>query len=235
MGPGALIASAVVHCALVACGALLWSSRVSRTPEDAEVEVAFDEAPRRSASGEASPDGRPAEELSKLRDPAAPVVPSGGEARARPDVGTPGRGGSRDGQRATNLQSRVAPLTLERDPTNHLTRSELSRLRSARQRRTWDDRRATPQPMELDFVASGRGRQAARRPLALASPNQGTVNGALPTLAGASPGAWWSRAIHTSPTSSCGTQACKRCSGCSSSMPWRSRPWSVFSPCCCGR
>jgi TonB family protein len=81
------------------------------------------------------------------------------------------------------------PLTLERNPLNHLERSELSRLRTSRRRQSWDDRRATPNPMELDFVASGKGRVAARRPIAPSTPNQGAAHGATPTLHGASPGA----------------------------------------------
>jgi TonB family protein len=43
--------------------------------------------------------------------------------------------------------------------------------------------------MELDFVASGRGREPLRRPLALSSPSQGSVSGAVPTQSGGTPGA----------------------------------------------
>lgn len=189
MGPGALVASALVHCFLVACGAYLWSSRASLPAEDVLVELAVEEAhPAEPAEGRETPDGRATSDTQRLRDPEAPAIPPGGEARARPDVAARGRGGSLDGQRATNLSSRVAPLTLERNPLNHLERSELARLRTARHRRSWDDRRATPNPMELDFVASGRGRLAMRRPLAPSSPNQGAAHGAMPTLEGASPG-----------------------------------------------
>jgi TonB family protein len=188
MGPGALIASAIAHCVLVASGAFLLSSRASQAPLESDVEVLLEAAPTPGV-GAAAPDARFTKVSEPVRDPEAPRVPAGGELHARPDVGAPGRGGTRDGQRATNLASTVAPLTLERDLPNALSRSELSRLRTARQRRSWDDRRATPNPMELDFVASGRGRDALRRPLALASPNQGSERGAVPSLVGARPGA----------------------------------------------
>ncbi|HEY8943775.1 MAG TPA: energy transducer TonB, partial [Polyangiaceae bacterium] len=83
----------------------------------------------------------------------------------------------------------IDPLTLERDTPNHVGRSEVQRLRVARLRRTRDDRRATPNPMELDFVASGRGWQSLRRPVAAMSPRQGGRIGGVPSLEGSSPGA----------------------------------------------
>mgnify|MGYP006155941201 CR=1 FL=1 len=48
---------------------------------------------------------------------------------------------------ATNLASSIDPIALERDPETQRDRSQVSRLRTAWQRESRDDRRATPAPM----------------------------------------------------------------------------------------
>lgn len=188
--PGALIASALAHCVLVAAGASLFAGRVLFAPPADDVEVVLEEVPSARGDGVSAARGedRTASEVEE-RDPRVePPAPRGG-AVARPDRDRSGRGGPRQGERAANLASNVDPLTLERDPLNHPLRSETQRLRSGRQRRSWDDRRATPNPMELDFVATGKGRVAERRPFASATPDRGALHGGAPTLAGAAPGA----------------------------------------------
>src|ERR1051326_4119857 len=104
MGPGALIASAIAHCVLVASGAFLLSSRATPAPQEGDVEVLLETAPTPGV-GVAAPDARFTKVSQPVRDPEAPRVPAGGELHARPDVGAPGRGGTQDGQRATNLAS----------------------------------------------------------------------------------------------------------------------------------
>jgi len=185
--PGALIASAVAHCVLVASGAWLWAGQSEVPPQNPSLEVEIEEAePPREVR---VPSGKSQLAHVEITRSPEPVSPGGGEHAPRPDVGTPGRGGSREGDRASNLSSSIDPLTLEREPPNHLRRSEVQRLASARVRRTRDDRRATPHPMELDFVASGRGHLALRRPPADFTPAAGFASGAVPLKAGAIVGA----------------------------------------------
>lgn len=185
-GLGALIASVVVHSTLIVLGARLLSNRYSVEEVELPVELSVEtfRGPGTDNLGVGTSPARPVQVPESL--PEAPVP--GGAHTPRPDSGKPGRGGSRTGERASNLSSSIDPLTLERDTPNQLRLSEVQRLRVARVRRTRDDRRATPNPMELDFVATGRGWHAIRRPSARTSPSQGTEAGGVPLLAGTSPG-----------------------------------------------
>ncbi len=181
--PSALVASVTAHCIVFALGALLWSAR-STPREERTIEVQLDSDAEHTPGGLAFSNGVSA---SEVRDPAPPLLPApepGGGLVARPDLQRRGRGGQ-PGERATNLASNIDPLTLERDPLNHLTQSEVQRLKTARQRRSLDNRRATPHPMELDFVVSGRGRVALRRPVSTLMPSSGGPRGAVPALLGA--------------------------------------------------
>src|SRR5260221_6228495 len=97
----------------------------------------------------------------------APIVPEaaatrtsagGGPVERHPDTERGGRGGSRTAREAaTNLASSIDPITLETDPLTHLDRSQVSRLRTAAERRSWDDHRSTPNPMQLTFLATAAG------------------------------------------------------------------------------
>jgi TonB family protein len=184
--PGAFVASVAAHCIVFALGALLWSTR-GGPHEEGAIEVLVEPAPELAKGGLAAEPGAANRESQPVQDLATPPPDPGGGVVARPDLERRGRGGH-PGERATNLASSVDPLTLERDPLNHLTRSEVQRLKTAPQRRSLDDRRATPHPMELDFVVSGRGALALRRPIALAVPNAGAPYGAAPAVLGSTPG-----------------------------------------------
>lgn len=180
--PGALIASVLVHVTLIASGAWVLTSRNVPPEELASIDIVVD-----------SPPGDGSAAIGVGRSPGPPVpVPEerpdaptgGGQHLARPDSGKPGRGGIRPGERASNLSSSIDPLTLERDPLNHFGKSEVQRLRVGRVRRSKDDRRATPNPMQLEFVASGRGHQNLRRPVAATAPSRGGALGGVPLRAG---------------------------------------------------
>lgn len=173
--------SVVLHVAGIGLGAwLLHQSLSQRRLEEAaprSVEVTLEDSevslPTVSAAGlagvadpEAEPRDRPA------------VGPLGGERTPRPDIADPGRGGTTEAsERALNLADSVDGLSLDRDPLNRLDRSQVQRLRTADHRASHDDRRATPNPMELSFVASGSGKLALRRPAAATNPSRGMATG----------------------------------------------------------
>lgn len=180
--------SFVAHGLLLTFGALLIShslrTRSAPPPEPiipwgGEFEV---ELPRfdPSASDQERESEVPPEELE-------PTLPGGGPLTRHPDTEQPGRGGSKTApEAATNLDSHIDPITLETDATTHLDRSQVQRLRTASARRSWDDHRSTPSPMQLTFLATGKGRLAERRALAANAPGSitGTVAASLGGVAG---------------------------------------------------
>jgi TonB family protein len=112
------------------------------------------------------------------------VVTGGGVHEKRPDLDRSGHGGDRRSPEATNLASSVDPVTLERDLLTHFDNSQVQRIDSAAKRRSRDDRRATPSPMELTFLATGRGKLAERRVPANYNPALGTRSGESPAQVG---------------------------------------------------
>ena len=191
---GALVTSALLHLALVAGGAWLLHRSLAQHPSqpatDAtptiDVVLSDDglELPPMSAGGVAGPSDPVAE-------PVLPVVSGafGGERPARPDIPEPGRGGSAETREAAlNLADSVDGLSLDRDPMNRLDRSQLQRLRTGAERETRDDRRATPNPMELSFLVSGHGKLALRREPAPRDPSRGTSAGGVARERGATLG-----------------------------------------------
>lgn len=189
-GTGALATSVVLHVAALGFGAWLLhrslQAPAGSPAETRQVEVSLEEEhgfslPTVSAQGlrgEVDPAAVPREE------PAS--APLGGERTPRPDIDDPGRGGTREAsERALNLADSVDGLSLDRDPLNRLDRSQVQRLRTGELRESLDDRRATPNPMELSFVASGNGRLALRRPPADTNPSRGAANGGVAASEGA--------------------------------------------------
>ena len=113
----------------------------------------------------------------------------GGRHAPRPDMERAGRGGERtSAEPATNLASSIDPIALERDPETERARSQVSRLRTAWQRESRDDRRATPTPMELTFLATGGGHIQARRAYAPTDPARGIVSGGIASALGSRTG-----------------------------------------------
>ena len=104
----------------------------------------------------------------------------GGATVARVDTGTLGAGGTTMGAKATNLEAYAEDLNLNPDLLSHLERDQVQRLRTARLRTTHEDRRATTNPMELTFLASGKGELQERRPDSPKNPSRGTLASPLP-------------------------------------------------------
>jgi TonB family protein len=132
-------------------------------------------------------------------------VTSGGRHTPRPDLEAPGRGGERtSAEPATNLVSSIDPIALERDPDTQRERSQVSRLRTASQRESHDDRRATPMPMELTFLATGAGHVRARRAFSATDPARGIVSGDIASALGSKVGGQGATATGAEPDAAVG-------------------------------
>lgn len=99
----------------------------------------------------------------------------GGSTVARIDTGTAGRGGSAAGETAVNLAAIDDAMKRSPDLRSHLDRDQDQRLKTAKLRTTHEDRRATTNPMELTFLASGTGEHQERRANAPVDPSRGSL------------------------------------------------------------
>jgi TonB family protein len=132
-------------------------------------------------------------------------VTTGGRHAPRPDLEAPGRGGERtSAEQATNLTSSIDPIALERDPETQRDRSQVSRLRTASYRESRDDRRATPTPMELTFLATGAGHVRARRAFSASDPARGIVSGSVASTLGTKVGGQGATATGAEPDAAVG-------------------------------
>ncbi len=203
--PSALVASVALHAVLLGGGAWFLARSLGpgtvSEPVDRTVEVTVVEEGLRHSSEcctqAGQRDGTVVEPgIATAGAESAPEV-QGGVLLARPELDRAGRGGTRDSRdQALNLADSVDGVTLNRAALDRRDRSQLQRLQTAVQRRSRDDRRATPNPMQLTFVASGDGRRHERRPSARFDPDQGRRTGALPSRlggrrGGSDPGPGW--------------------------------------------
>ena len=131
-----------------------------------------------------------AERAPRPDDPSIPPHASGDEPTPRPDLARAGRGGTREvTSPAVNLAAHDDAIALARSMQSRLDRSQIPRIDAGDHRASLDDRRATLQPMEVTFLASGHGERAERRPVAEHDPSRGARASGLPGTLGASPGA----------------------------------------------
>jgi TonB family protein len=114
------------------------------------------------------------------------TVPStfGGATVPRIDTGSPGTGGHVTGARATNLAAMNDDMKRDMDLLSRLDRDQVQRLKTASRRTTHEDRRATTHPMELTFLATGKGEHAERRPNSPSDPSRGSMASAAPSVIG---------------------------------------------------
>ena len=178
----ALHGFALVVGAWLVSRSLLDESEAGRAPaKGVEVDVAVDglDLPPMSKAGIAG-----APERAQIPEPRL-VVAGGGEHVPRPEQRRAGRAGSSESpQPALNLADSDDGLTLNRDALNRFDRSQLQRLHTSPERRSLDDRRATPTPTELSFLATGPGRVLERRPVASSNPSNGSRSGGEPSALG---------------------------------------------------
>lgn len=120
-------------------------------------------------------------------------VPSGGSLVARVDQDRRGRGGD-DAvrERALNFADQDDRITRMQGSMTHLELSQLPRIDTGKSRRSWEDQRASREPMELTFVAMGdSGVIEERRREAKFDPGMGLLSSAARNRAGAKLGSAW--------------------------------------------
>ncbi|MBS2015239.1 MAG: energy transducer TonB [Deltaproteobacteria bacterium] len=108
----------------------------------------------------------------------------GGATMARVDTGSLGKGGTPSGEKAVNLASIDDAMKKSPDLRSHLDRDQDQRMRTAKFRTTHEDRRATTNPMELTFLATGSGEQQERRANAPVDPSRGSLIAPRASVAG---------------------------------------------------
>jgi TonB family protein len=119
----------------------------------------------------------------------APRVISGSGV-AHLDRGTEGRGGDATArERALNFADDTDRSSLSPDALSRLDRDQLQRLRVARSRASWEDRRSTTHPGELTLVTTGPGSIRERRPSAAWAPSRGALDSPAPRVEGGDLGA----------------------------------------------
>ncbi|MDP9000105.1 MAG: energy transducer TonB [Myxococcota bacterium] len=110
---------------------------------------------------------------------------AGGDVVAHLDRSSPGHGGdTRVSAAAINVADRDDRMRLSPDPLSRLDRDQLQRLRVARVRQSWEDRRSTTHPMELTLIVSGSGTVIERRAPAPFAPSRGLLKSPLASVRG---------------------------------------------------
>jgi TonB family protein len=201
-----LAGSVLLHASLLSGGAWLLARSLRTTPAAplARASQPLVELDAEVALPEVEAAGPESDEPSML--PAPLEVAVGGRHAPRPDLQAAGRGGERtSAEAATNLASSIDPLALERDPETERDRSQVSRLRTAWHRESRDDRRATPTPMELTFLATGAGHLRARRDAAASDPARGIISGEVATTVGSKAGGAGASDTGTDPSAALGS------------------------------
>ncbi len=113
----------------------------------------------------------------------------GGAQEAQLDDARHGRAGvATSSDRPTNLSDRDEQMHLTSDLINRLDFDQQQRIRSAHDRETWEDRRASREPMELSFLASGKGQRAERRSPTESDPSRGARASESPSVKGSAVG-----------------------------------------------
>ena len=113
----------------------------------------------------------------------------GGAPEAKLDDAKHGRGGVPTTiEQPTNLSDRDERVHLTPDLRNRLDVDQQQRIKSSTDRATREDRRASKEPMELSFLASGDGKRAERRPPTDSDPSRGARMSAPASVRGAALG-----------------------------------------------
>jgi Gram-negative bacterial TonB protein C-terminal len=179
-----LVGSLVAHVAVVsAVGWIAYRSLAAREAREAERRAAFAPAAVIAIELPGVAEGSLVTDHEVIPEGTTPST-YGGSAVARVDTGAAGAGGDTTGARATNLAAMDDAMKLDTDLLSRLDRDQVQRLKTAPLRTTHEDRRATTHPMELTFLATGRGEHAERRPDSAADPSRGSLNASAPSVVG---------------------------------------------------
>jgi TonB family protein len=118
----------------------------------------------------------------------------GGDVVARLDTASQGHGGEvTSSLRALNLADKDDRMRLSPDLLSRLDRDQLQRLRVARRRASWEDRRSTTHPTELTLVVTGPGEVRERRDMSTFAPSRGELASRPASVRGAELGVAISR------------------------------------------
>lgn len=136
-----------------------------------------------------------------------PIELGGPESAQNVDRSVAGGGGDgRASEDGVLLAMNVDDVRLQDAPWNAVGVAQVQRIRTDASRASWDDRRATPNPHDQPFLATGTGSHRERRRVSILEPNEGapraparsaegrepsveSPDGAAPTLGTSGPGA----------------------------------------------
>jgi TonB family protein len=127
----------------------------------------------------------------KSETPPSPELALAGGAKVEhPDEANAGKGGDPDAiAKARNLAPRADEDTVASQLRDDLLREQENRLKTSLLRESDIDRREALEPMELTFVASGKGFRYDRKPVAKSDAAFGTPTNAPPSVLGGALGA----------------------------------------------
>lgn len=170
----ALVASLALHAATLAGARLMRGTPVAPRSPQTIVPVALDWV----AHGDLLQPGMPGDPKAVPPKKEDARASSGVAREARPDTRDRGRGGTKESTEAAHrLSQSVDGLTLATDPSTLSESNQLSRIHTSDDRLSREDRRRTPNPMELTFLASGTGHRRERLDPANSDPASGALGG----------------------------------------------------------
>jgi TonB family protein len=180
----ALVASLALHAATLAGARLMRDGAVVPRTERPLVPIAVDWV----AHGDVLQPGLPGDPMAVPQKKDERQASSGVAGEPRPDTRDRGRGGTPESTEvAHRLSQSVDGLTLATDPSTLAPSNQMSRIHTSDDRLSREDRRRTPNPMELTFLASGTGHRRERLEPARSDPASGAL-GAVPHPEGARAG-----------------------------------------------
>lgn len=153
---------------------VLWRlpSGAARDARTSAASIAFEVLAPRAGEREPDPSGRGV--AARDRGAPAPLEPGGRHSAQNIDAERPGAGGDAIGAMDVVLLAvRDEAITLQDSPMNTLAVWQTQRIRTAPDRASAEDRRATPSPLDVPFLASGTGPHPERRPVASTDPLAG--------------------------------------------------------------
>lgn len=102
-----------------------------------------------------------------------PVELGGPDSAQNVDRQTGGGGEARAPEEGVLLAMNVDDVRLQDAPWNAVGVAQVQRIHTDASRASWDDRRATPNPHDQPFLASGTGSHRERRRVSVLEPNEG--------------------------------------------------------------
>ncbi|MBK6808556.1 MAG: TonB family protein [Sandaracinaceae bacterium] len=103
-----------------------------------------------------------------------PVEFGGPDSAQNVDRGLPGGGGeARAPEEGVLLAMNVDDVRLQDAPWNAVGVAQVQRIHTDASRASWDNRRATPNPHDQPFLATGTGSHRERRRVSILEPNEG--------------------------------------------------------------